>query len=115
MDTTGSPNIIAKVAINGATAEAWVLRLEEEARLYCNELRHLQGRVIPRFFGFYTGTRKRAWPRRDVAPAAWMILEDCGNSLMGETGTCLEDLPRPLKRVSTPYIFVSGVWRMHNV
>ncbi|KIM84724.1 hypothetical protein PILCRDRAFT_818330, partial [Piloderma croceum F 1598] len=85
----GSPDIIAKVATNDAGAEAWALRLEEEARLYCNELRHLQGRVVP---------RKRVWSRWDVARAACMILEDSGDSLVDETlRAYLEDLPRSLK------------------
>jgi hypothetical protein len=98
MDIPGSPDVIAKVAVNDAGAEAWVLRLEEEARLYCNELRHLQGRVVPRFFGFYTGTRQREFSRWDVAPAACMILEDCGDSLVDETlRAYLEHLPRSLK------------------
>jgi hypothetical protein len=61
MDTPGSPDIIGKVAINDAGAEAWVLRLEEEAQLYCNELRHLQGRVVPKFFGFYTKNVLSRW------------------------------------------------------
>jgi len=70
MDTLGSPDIIAKVAVNDAGAEAWVLHLEEEAWLYCNELRHLQGWVVPRFFGFYTGMRQRELLRWDVVPTA---------------------------------------------
>jgi hypothetical protein len=56
VDIPGSPNVIVKMAVND---KAWVSRLEEEARMYCNELKLLQGCVIPKFFGFYTGKRER--------------------------------------------------------
>ena len=96
MDITGSPSVIVKMAVNDNGAEAWVLRLEEEARMYCNELKRLQGCVVPKFFGFYTGKRKRFFSRLATAPAACMILEDCGDSLT-RYGSYLQHLPRSLK------------------
>jgi hypothetical protein len=43
-DTPVSPSVI--VAMNDDGAEAWVSCLEEEVRMYRNELRQLQGRVV---------------------------------------------------------------------
>jgi hypothetical protein len=59
MDIPRSPSVIVKMAVNDNGAEAWVSRLEEEARMYCNELKRLQGCVVPKFFGFYTGKREK--------------------------------------------------------
>jgi len=96
VDIPGSPNVIVKMAVNDDGAEAWVLRLEEEARMYCNELKRLQGRIVPKFFGFYTGKRERFFPRLATAPMACMILEDCGDSL-ARYGGFPQHLPRSLK------------------
>lgn len=117
LDTPGCPNVIVKISGNDAGAEAWVLRLEEEAQFYCNELTRLQGQVVPKFFGFYTGKRERGlsgeqtthmvsndckgfkeYPPhpRVIAPTACMILEDCGNSI-AKYGPDLETIPMSMR------------------
>lgn len=45
--------------------------LEREAKFYENDLRHLQGTVVPEYYGFYKG-------KADGFELACMILEYCG-------------------------------------
>lgn len=58
------------VIIKLARGEAAFEKLAREADIYTNELRHLQGTVVPKFYGFYKG-------KVDGIDLGCMILEYC--------------------------------------
>ncbi|CCL98100.1 uncharacterized protein FIBRA_00094 [Fibroporia radiculosa] len=60
-----------EVALKWATGKQHIDRLRWEASMYENELRHLQQRVVPDFYGFFQATL-------DGVDVACLVLEYCG-------------------------------------
>lgn len=73
--------VVAKMSICDNGAEAWVLRLKEEAQFYSEELLSFQGQLVPKFYGLYVtkSAGNRQFPRSSKGPVSCMLLEDCGD------------------------------------
>ena len=74
--------VVTKMSVCDNGAEAWVLRLKEEAQFYSEKLLSLQGRLVPKFYGLYvTKSANRQFPQRSWGPVSCMLLEDCGDAV----------------------------------
>lgn len=85
--------VIAKMSVCDNGADAWVLRLKEEAQFYSEKLLSLQGQLVPKFYGLYvTKKADRQFPQRSKGPVSCMLLEDCG-----DTVPAVWSMPMPVK------------------
>ena len=69
------------VAIKATNELEYFSALEKEADVYQTQLKHLQGTVVPRFYGLFKPTDSS-----ESEPCTLLVLERCGNWIHGGHG-----------------------------
>ncbi|KAG7100094.1 hypothetical protein E1B28_001874 [Marasmius oreades] len=77
------------VVLKFATGEENISLLQREATFYENELRRLQGSVVPRCYGLYQGKEDRGDCGLNVSTSC-LVLEYCSGHVGGHAMTCSE-------------------------
>ncbi|KAI0778612.1 hypothetical protein BD413DRAFT_465010 [Trametes elegans] len=76
-DSSGRSLPPVDVALKWAVGQELIARLENEAKIYENHLGTLQGTVVPRYYGFFTGVVRNI-------TVACMVLEFCQGLLVDD-------------------------------
>lgn len=72
----GKENVVICKLVKGKLA-----RLKREAAFYRQQLRPLQGRFVPQYYGYYEGTVSE---EDEDVPVACILLQDCGRPITHE-------------------------------
>lgn len=88
----GSIKVVCKIVFNEDSD-----RLEDEAKLYTEKMKHLQGTTVPRFYGLFSGTYVNMLGRTRVMRC--IIVEAWGSSM-----TTLKRIPMSLRYVQCAWL-----------